>query len=157
MFYDQIKSHLGTNFKIVKQIKIRSILYYITYCNIQAELYLCTPIKVDYTKDYFIIGFEPNATMNTAHHMLLYGCGAPGSEKPVWLVNFFFFFIPIWFLHFSNYIPIGIVVKWPTAMYCRRTKSWPVHAAREHIRRFVMRIYRRKFKYNNNVRLFVFR
>lgn len=48
------------------------------------ELYLCTPIKVDYTKDYYIIGFEPNATMNTAHHMLMYGCGEPGSVKPVW-------------------------------------------------------------------------
>lgn len=48
------------------------------------ELYLCTPIRVDYTNDYFIVGFEPNATMNTAHHMLLYGCGGPGSDSPVW-------------------------------------------------------------------------
>uniref|UniRef100_A0A1B0DH92 peptidylglycine monooxygenase n=1 Tax=Phlebotomus papatasi TaxID=29031 RepID=A0A1B0DH92_PHLPP len=48
------------------------------------ELYLCTPIKVDYTKNYYIVGFEPNATMNTAHHMLLYGCGKPGSSRPVW-------------------------------------------------------------------------
>lgn len=22
--------------------------------------------------------------MNTAHHILIYGCGAPGSDKPVW-------------------------------------------------------------------------
>lgn len=22
--------------------------------------------------------------MNTAHHMLLYGCGTPGSDKPIW-------------------------------------------------------------------------
>lgn len=35
-----------------------------------------------------LVGFEPNATMNTAHHMLLYGCGEPGSEKPVWYVPF---------------------------------------------------------------------
>lgn len=48
------------------------------------ELYLCTPVKVDYTKSYYIVGFEPNATMATAHHMLLYGCGAPGSESAVW-------------------------------------------------------------------------
>nr|CAD7602783.1 unnamed protein product [Timema genevievae] len=48
------------------------------------ELYLCTPIKVDPSKSYFIIGFEPNATMETAHHMLLYGCTAPGSKKAVW-------------------------------------------------------------------------
>lgn len=34
-----------------------------------------------------LVGFEPNATMNTAHHMLLYGCGEPGSDNPVWYVN----------------------------------------------------------------------
>nr|XP_014098330.2 peptidylglycine alpha-hydroxylating monooxygenase [Bactrocera oleae] len=50
----------------------------------QPELYLCTPVKVDYTTSYFIVGYEPNATMNTAHHMLVYGCGEPGSTKPVW-------------------------------------------------------------------------
>ncbi|XP_075166835.1 peptidylglycine-alpha-hydroxylating monooxygenase [Haematobia irritans] len=48
------------------------------------ELYLCTPIKVDYSKSYYIVGYEPNATMNTAHHMLVYGCGEPGSSKTVW-------------------------------------------------------------------------
>lgn len=31
-----------------------------------------------------LVGFEPNATMNTAHHMLVYGCGEPGSNKPLW-------------------------------------------------------------------------
>lgn len=25
--------------------------------------------------------------MNTAHHILLYGCGKPGSDKPVWYVQ----------------------------------------------------------------------
>ncbi|XP_054739928.1 peptidylglycine alpha-hydroxylating monooxygenase isoform X1 [Anastrepha obliqua] len=48
------------------------------------ELYLCTPVKVDYTTSYYIVGYEPNATMNTAHHMLIYGCGEPGSTKSVW-------------------------------------------------------------------------
>ncbi|XP_037945702.1 peptidylglycine alpha-hydroxylating monooxygenase [Teleopsis dalmanni] len=48
------------------------------------ELYLCTPVKVDSSSSYYIIGYEPNATMNTAHHMLLYGCEEPGSIKPVW-------------------------------------------------------------------------
>ncbi|XP_030382851.1 peptidylglycine alpha-hydroxylating monooxygenase [Scaptodrosophila lebanonensis] len=48
------------------------------------ELYLCTPIKVDPTTTYYIVGFEPNATMNTAHHMLLYGCGEPGTTKTTW-------------------------------------------------------------------------
>ncbi|KAH8401402.1 hypothetical protein KR009_005273 [Drosophila setifemur] len=48
------------------------------------DLYLCTPIKVDPTTTYYIVGFNPNATMNTAHHMLLYGCGEPGTTKTTW-------------------------------------------------------------------------
>ncbi|XP_039276410.1 peptidylglycine alpha-hydroxylating monooxygenase [Nilaparvata lugens] len=48
------------------------------------ELYLCTPIKVNYTKNYYIVGFEPKASMDVAHHILLYGCTVPGSSDPVW-------------------------------------------------------------------------
>ncbi|ALC42642.1 Phm [Drosophila busckii] len=48
------------------------------------DLYLCTPIKVDPTTSYYIVGYRPNATMNTAHHMLLYGCGEPGTTKMTW-------------------------------------------------------------------------
>ncbi|XP_055377670.1 peptidylglycine alpha-hydroxylating monooxygenase [Condylostylus longicornis] len=48
------------------------------------ETYLCTPVKIDPTKSYYITAYEPNATMDTAHHMLIYGCQEPGSENPVW-------------------------------------------------------------------------
>ncbi|XP_011862950.1 PREDICTED: peptidylglycine alpha-hydroxylating monooxygenase [Vollenhovia emeryi] len=48
------------------------------------ELYLCTPVRVDSARDYYIVGFEPNATMKTSHHVLIYGCTTPGSSKPVW-------------------------------------------------------------------------
>lgn len=47
-------------------------------------MYLCTPVRVDFARNYYITGFEPNATMETAHHMLIYGCTKPGSSKPVW-------------------------------------------------------------------------
>ena len=30
------------------------------------------------------VSFEPNATQNTAHHMLLYGCEQPGTDDAVW-------------------------------------------------------------------------
>lgn len=33
------------------------------------------------------VGYKPNATMNTAHHMLLYGCGEPGSTRLTWYVH----------------------------------------------------------------------
>ncbi|XP_063836317.1 peptidylglycine alpha-hydroxylating monooxygenase [Ostrinia nubilalis] len=48
------------------------------------ELYLCTPIRISPRNNYYIVGFEPNATMHTAHHMLLYGCSEPGTDDPVW-------------------------------------------------------------------------
>ncbi|XP_068233218.1 peptidylglycine alpha-hydroxylating monooxygenase isoform X2 [Palaemon carinicauda] len=50
----------------------------------QAETYFCTPVKIDPTEEYYVTAFEPNATMETAHHMLLYGCEEPGSDGEVW-------------------------------------------------------------------------
>lgn len=35
------------------------------------ETYLCTPIRVDPTQNHYIVGFNPNATMHVAHHMLV--------------------------------------------------------------------------------------
>lgn len=30
------------------------------------------------------VGFEPMAEMRTAHHVIIYGCGRPGTQRPVW-------------------------------------------------------------------------
>lgn len=48
------------------------------------ELYICTPVRIVDDKTFYIVGFEPNATMHVAHHMLLFGCGHPGSNKEIW-------------------------------------------------------------------------
>ncbi|CAK1601715.1 unnamed protein product [Parnassius mnemosyne] len=48
------------------------------------ELYLCTPIRISPTTNYYMVGFVPKASMNTAHHMLIYGCSDPGSNGTVW-------------------------------------------------------------------------
>ncbi|XP_047531580.1 peptidylglycine alpha-hydroxylating monooxygenase [Vanessa atalanta] len=48
------------------------------------EVYLCTPIRIAPQKNFYVVGFKPNATMHTAHHMLLYGCSEPGSNDSVW-------------------------------------------------------------------------
>ena len=40
--------------------------------------------RLDTDDTYFITGFRPNATMMTAHHMLVFGCEEPGSSEPVW-------------------------------------------------------------------------
>lgn len=48
------------------------------------EFYACTPVRIVDGKSFYIVGFEPNASMNVAHHMLLFGCKAPGSSDTVW-------------------------------------------------------------------------
>ncbi|XP_076028651.1 peptidylglycine-alpha-hydroxylating monooxygenase isoform X2 [Oratosquilla oratoria] len=50
----------------------------------KAETYFCTPIRIDPTQEYYITAFQPNASMETAHHMLLYGCTTPGTSQEVW-------------------------------------------------------------------------
>ncbi|XP_046357220.1 probable peptidylglycine alpha-hydroxylating monooxygenase 1 isoform X1 [Haliotis rufescens] len=47
------------------------------------DTYLCHGMKLNSSATY-ITGFIPNANMNIAHHMLLYGCTSPGMKKPVW-------------------------------------------------------------------------
>lgn len=41
-------------------------------------------MEVDPSQTSYIIAFEPNATAETAHHMLLYGCEEPGRMDMVW-------------------------------------------------------------------------
>lgn len=48
------------------------------------ETYLCTPVRLNTDSTYYVVGFKPNASMHTAHHILLYGCEEPGSDEPVW-------------------------------------------------------------------------
>ena len=41
-------------------------------------LILC---RLDTDLTYYIVGFQPNATKATAHHMLVYGCEEPGAVQ----------------------------------------------------------------------------
>ena len=49
----------------------------------EPETYLCTTIRLDENKTYYITGFNPQADMGTAHHMLLFGCKDPGQKEPL--------------------------------------------------------------------------
>lgn len=49
----------------------------------KADTYLCIPLKLKDINTY-IVGFEPHANKKVAHHMLLYGCDAPGADTEVW-------------------------------------------------------------------------
>ncbi|XP_050401261.1 peptidylglycine alpha-hydroxylating monooxygenase [Patella vulgata] len=46
------------------------------------DTYLCFTTKLN--NSLYITGFEPHAKMQTAHHMLLYGCKSPGKQDKVW-------------------------------------------------------------------------
>lgn len=53
------------------------------------ESYLCTAFKMSQYKHDFIVEYLPNATKQTAHHILIYGCSAPGyyerdTPRAVW-------------------------------------------------------------------------
>ena len=47
----------------------------------EPETYLCTTIRLDENTTHYITGFNPQAEMDTAHHMLLFGCKEPGLRE----------------------------------------------------------------------------
>lgn len=48
------------------------------------DLYLCTPFKIVPNNTYYIVGFEPKASMDVIHHMLVFGCSEPGTKEKFW-------------------------------------------------------------------------
>uniref|UniRef100_A0A8R1TVE6 peptidylglycine monooxygenase n=1 Tax=Onchocerca volvulus TaxID=6282 RepID=A0A8R1TVE6_ONCVO len=48
------------------------------------DSYLCTAIEIDSAVEHYIVGYKPFATMQKAHHMLLFGCSLPGSDEVIW-------------------------------------------------------------------------
>ena len=49
-----------------------------------AEAYLCTPMKLDKSNTNYLVGFEPTAHKDTAHHMILYGCKSPARQEAIY-------------------------------------------------------------------------
>lgn len=47
------------------------------------DTYLCHAMKMSEDPMY-IVGFKPRASMEKAHHVLIYGCTEPGNTKDVW-------------------------------------------------------------------------
>lgn len=48
-----------------------------------ADTYLCHGMKIG-PDPMHIVGFQPHASMQNAHHVLIYGCAEPGSDKSSW-------------------------------------------------------------------------
>ncbi|XP_028827529.1 peptidyl-glycine alpha-amidating monooxygenase isoform X2 [Denticeps clupeoides] len=49
-----------------------------------SDSYLCVAVPMPVQREAYIVDFVPHASMDTAHHMLLYGCRTPVSTKGYW-------------------------------------------------------------------------
>ncbi|XP_056146473.1 peptidylglycine alpha-amidating monooxygenase isoform X2 [Lampris incognitus] len=49
-----------------------------------SDMYVCMAVPVPASTDLYIVDFVPHANMETAHHMLLYGCQRPVSTSGYW-------------------------------------------------------------------------
>uniref|UniRef100_UPI0037E7CFF3 peptidyl-glycine alpha-amidating monooxygenase isoform X1 n=1 Tax=Semicossyphus pulcher TaxID=241346 RepID=UPI0037E7CFF3 len=49
-----------------------------------SDTYLCMSFPVPTNRDSYIVDFIPHASMNTVHHMLLFGCKTPVSTSSYW-------------------------------------------------------------------------
>ncbi|XP_036451012.1 peptidyl-glycine alpha-amidating monooxygenase isoform X2 [Colossoma macropomum] len=49
-----------------------------------SDSYYCMAVPVPTSREAYIVDFVPHASMDTAHHMLLYGCRTPYSTKGYW-------------------------------------------------------------------------
>ncbi|XP_069025180.1 peptidyl-glycine alpha-amidating monooxygenase isoform X1 [Embiotoca jacksoni] len=49
-----------------------------------SDTYLCTAFPVPTSRDAYIVDFIPHASMDTVHHMLLFGCQTPVSTSSFW-------------------------------------------------------------------------
>ena len=50
---------------------------------------ILTLCRLDTDLTYYIVGFKPNATKATAHHMLVYGCEEPGAAYTTIKISLF--------------------------------------------------------------------
>ena len=41
-------------------------------------------MKLDKSNTNYIVGFEPTAHKDTAHHMILYGCKSPARQEAIY-------------------------------------------------------------------------
>ncbi|XP_069370278.1 peptidyl-glycine alpha-amidating monooxygenase isoform X1 [Paralichthys olivaceus] len=49
-----------------------------------SDTYLCMAFPVPTSRDAYIVDFIPHASMDTVHHMLLFGCQTPVSRSSYW-------------------------------------------------------------------------
>ncbi|XP_075788184.1 peptidyl-glycine alpha-amidating monooxygenase isoform X3 [Pelodiscus sinensis] len=50
----------------------------------QSDTYLCMSLHLPMDEEAYVVDFRPQASMDTVHHMLLFGCNVPSSTDNYW-------------------------------------------------------------------------
>ncbi|XP_068033230.1 peptidyl-glycine alpha-amidating monooxygenase isoform X7 [Anomalospiza imberbis] len=50
----------------------------------QSDTYLCMSVPLPVDDEAYVVDFKPHASMDTVHHMLLFGCNEPSSTESYW-------------------------------------------------------------------------
>ncbi|XP_010008578.1 PREDICTED: peptidyl-glycine alpha-amidating monooxygenase [Nestor notabilis] len=50
----------------------------------QSDTYLCMSVPLPIDDEAYVVDFKPHASMDTVHHMLLFGCNEPSSTENYW-------------------------------------------------------------------------
>uniref|UniRef100_A0A8C5TID0 Peptidylglycine alpha-amidating monooxygenase n=1 Tax=Malurus cyaneus samueli TaxID=2593467 RepID=A0A8C5TID0_9PASS len=50
----------------------------------QSDTYLCMSVPLPVDDEAYVVDFKPHASMDTVHHMLLFGCKEPSSTESYW-------------------------------------------------------------------------
>ncbi|XP_069348755.1 peptidyl-glycine alpha-amidating monooxygenase isoform X6 [Eulemur rufifrons] len=53
----------------------------------QSDTYFCMSVRLPVDEEAFVIDFKPHASMDTVHHMLLFGCNMPSSMGSYWFCD----------------------------------------------------------------------
>ncbi|XP_015671148.1 peptidyl-glycine alpha-amidating monooxygenase, partial [Protobothrops mucrosquamatus] len=50
----------------------------------ESDTYLCMSLRLPVEEEAYVVDFKPHASMDTVHHMLLFGCNNPASDNGYW-------------------------------------------------------------------------
>ncbi|XP_054842243.1 peptidyl-glycine alpha-amidating monooxygenase isoform X3 [Eublepharis macularius] len=50
----------------------------------QSDTYFCMSLRLPVEEEAYVVDFKPHASMDTVHHMLLFGCNEPASDEDYW-------------------------------------------------------------------------
>uniref|UniRef100_A0A8C2VYE3 Peptidylglycine alpha-amidating monooxygenase n=1 Tax=Chinchilla lanigera TaxID=34839 RepID=A0A8C2VYE3_CHILA len=53
----------------------------------QSDTYFCMSMRLPVDEEAFVVDFKPRASMDTVHHMLLFGCNMPASTGSYWFCD----------------------------------------------------------------------